>query len=233
MLEISALFEPQPRSQAALTSSSRSGDKGSGQEHSRTLERGHGAVISLGMQDSSIGSTQHNCDADNSGVNDVTLVEYEVDWAKSVGYHRHCESERRGLKQSDGSQDKNALKNHQQGAAAELALTKFLKMPWNATVNTYNGFPDLHGYLECRSKQEKQQYLRLHPKRDSDNGAAVFVSVTSADSCLKTFRIDGWMLGSAAMQPKYLKTNHWGKTEWEAATLRPTTTDDFEKGTRR
>ena len=162
-----------------------------------------------------MGSTQHDGAADDCGVSDVTLDEYEVEWAKSVGYHRHYESERRGLKQSDGSQDKNALKNHQQGAAAELALTKFLNIPWNATVNTYNGFPDLDGYLECRSKQAQQQYLRLHPKRDSDKGAAIFVSVTSTDSGLKTFRIDGWMLGSVAMQPKYLKTNRWGKTEWE------------------
>ena len=74
------------------------------------------------MQDPSIGSAQRNSDADKSGVNNVTLDEYEVEWAKSVGYHRHCESERRGLKQSDGSQDKNALKNHQQGAALGTSI---------------------------------------------------------------------------------------------------------------
>jgi hypothetical protein len=167
------------------------------------------------MCDSTKGDTPRGDSQAENEATAINLDEYEIQWAKSVGYHRHQESERRGLKQSDGSQDQNALRNHQQGAAAELALTKFLKIPWNATVNTYNGFPDLDGYLECRSKQERQQYLRLHPKRDTDKGAAVFVSVTCTDSGLKTFRIDGWILGSVAMQPKYLKTNRWGKTEWE------------------
>lgn len=167
------------------------------------------------MRDSITGNTPHSTSGADEGGTTVTLDEYEVEWAKSVGYHRHHESERRGLKQSDGSQDANALKNHQQGAAAELALTKVLNIPWNATVNTYNGFPDLDGYLECRSKQERQQYLRLHPKRDKDKGAAVFVSVTCMDSAFSIFRIDGWIVGEAAMQQQYLKTNRWKKTEWE------------------
>ncbi|HMH16187.1 MAG TPA: hypothetical protein VK578_24030 [Edaphobacter sp.] len=145
----------------------------------------------------------------------VTLDNYEIEWAKLVGFYRFSESERDGKTQSDGSNDANGLRNHQQGAAAELALTKFLGMKWNATVNTYNNFPDLDGYLECRSKQDRQHYMRLYPRRDRAKGAAIFVSVTSLDSNLSTFRVDGWTLGSETMIPKYLKKNNWGREEWQ------------------
>jgi hypothetical protein len=145
----------------------------------------------------------------------VTLDQYEIDWAKSVGFYRFSESERDGKRQSDGSKDPNGLRNHQQGAAAELALAKFLDTKWNATVNTYNSFPDLDGNLECRSKQNAQSYLRLYPRRDRAKGSAIFVSVTCLKTDLGTFRIDGWTLGSDAMQPKHLKKNRWGQEEWQ------------------
>jgi hypothetical protein len=156
----------------------------------------------------------------------VALDAYEVSWAESVGLYRFSESERDGKTQSDGSKDANGQRNHQQGAAAELALTKFLVMKWNATVNTYNSFPDLDGYLECRSKQHGQQYMRLYPKRDRAKGTAVFVSVTCVQQDLTSFRIDGWTLGSQAMQQKYVRTNRWGKEEWQCplADLKPSST---------
>jgi hypothetical protein len=156
----------------------------------------------------------------------VTLDAYELAWAESVGDHRHQESERRGSRQSDGSKDANALRNHRQGAAAELALTKFLGIPWNATVNTFNGFPDLDGYLECRSKQDRQAYMRLYPNRDSSKETAVFVSVTSLDADFIQFRIDGWCIGSAAMQTEYMQKNRWNKREWQVplSALQPAAT---------
>ena len=145
----------------------------------------------------------------------VKLDSYEVDWAESVGLYRFSESERDGKTQSDGSKDVNGKRNHQQGAAAELALTKFLGMKWNATVNTYNSFPDLDGYLECRSKQVAQQYMRLYPRRDNSKGSAVFASVTCLRPDLSSFRIDGWTLGLEAMKPEYFTKNRWGKEEWQ------------------
>ena len=145
----------------------------------------------------------------------VALDEYEVGWAESVGLYRFSESERDGKTQSDGSRAANGLRNHQQGAAAELALTKFLGMKWNATVNTYNSFPDLDGYLECRSKQDTQKYLRLHPRRDKAKGSAVFASVTCLKQDLSSFRIDGWILGSEAMEQSYFTKSNWGKEEWQ------------------
>lgn len=146
----------------------------------------------------------------------IALDEYEVSWAESVGLYRFSESERDGKTQSDGSRDANGKRNHQQGAAAELALTKFLGMKWNATVNTYNSFPDLDGYLECRSKQDAQQYMRLYPKRDSSKGSAVFASVTCLGKDLRSFRIDGWTLGSEAMQLRYFRKNRWGRKSGNA-----------------
>ena len=88
-------------------------------------------------------------------------------------------------------------------------------MKWNATINTYNSFPDLDGYLECRSKQTAQDYLRLHPKRDNAKGAAVFASVTCLKPNLTSFRIDGWVLGADAMKEAFFIKNKWGKEEWQ------------------
>lgn len=164
----------------------------------------------------------------------INLDEYEVSWAESVGLYRFSESERDGKTQSDGSRAANGLRNHQQGAAAELALTKFLGMKWNATVNTYNSFPDLDGYLECRSKQPAQQHLRLHPNRDKFKGSAVFASVTCLKQALSSFRIDGWILGSEAMKQAYLTKTQWGKEEWHVplADLRSSATFRIETARR-
>ena len=145
----------------------------------------------------------------------VSLDAYEVSWAQSVGFYRFSESERDGKTQSDGSNDANGARNHQQGAAGELALTKFLEMKWNATVNTYNNFPDLDGNLECRSKQDYQLYMRLYPGRDRAKGSAIFVSVTCLHRDLSSFRIDGWTIGAEVMQQQYLKTNSRGKKEFQ------------------
>lgn len=103
----------------------------------------------------------------------VTLDDYEMGWAESVGLYRFSESERDGKTQSDKSRALNGKRNHQQGAAAELALTKFLGMKWYATVNTYNNLADLDGYLECRSKQDGQRYMRLYPERDKSKESSV------------------------------------------------------------
>ena len=57
--------------------------------------------------------------------------------------------------------------------------------------------------------------MRLYPKRDNSKGAAVFVSVTSLAANFAQFRIDGWCIGSAAMQDEYMQTNRWKKQEWQ------------------
>lgn len=138
--------------------------------------------------------------ADNKNI--VKLDAYESGWAVSVGNYRHQESEKRGKPQSDNSKATNALANHQRGAAAELALCKFLGVPWNATVNTYNSFPDLDGQMEVRSKTDSQNHMRLYRRRDSAKGHYIFVSVTRLGN--QRFRIDGWMLGDEAMKSKHL-----------------------------
>ena len=68
----------------------------------------------------------------------VTLSEYDVRWALSVGHYRFHESANQGRTQSDGSNDPNGLANHKRGAAGELALCRFLKIDWQAPINTYN-----------------------------------------------------------------------------------------------
>jgi hypothetical protein len=146
----------------------------------------------------------------------ITLDEYEVGWAVSVGHYRHHESEKRGLRQSDKSKDSNGLTNHKQGAAGELALSKFLEIAWQAPVNTYNNFFDLDGYVECRSKPDKQNYLRVYPGRDSRKGSSVFVSVAKLANDLTRFRIEGWIMGKAAMQAAYSGTSYnINQKEWQ------------------
>ena len=81
----------------------------------------------------------------------VTLDAGEARWAMSVGESRNSESEKRGYLQSDGTKSANRLENHQRGAAAELAVSKFIGVPWSATVNTYKRFPDIPGGIEVRS----------------------------------------------------------------------------------
>ena len=135
----------------------------------------------------------------------ITLDQYESQWAMHVGYYRHHESERRHKTQTDGSKASNALDNHRRGAAAELALSKFLALPWNATVNTYNSFPDLDGQMEVRSKPNQQPYMRIKQKTDNQKPHYIFVSVSRLGN--RQFRIDGWIIGSDAMQQKYLVAN--------------------------
>jgi len=169
----------------------------------------------------------------NEELPEVTLDEFEVGWAKSVGYYRHFVSVRKKRKQSDGSDDSNALKNHQQGAAAELALAKYLSIDWTAPVNTFNGFPDLDGLLESRSKQPRQSYMRLYPNRDSEKGDSVFASISSLGRDLTKFRIDGWIVGKDAMKAEYIEKSKYNEdSEWHPpvahlqppATLKPEVT---------
>ncbi len=147
-------------------------------------------------------------------MNKIKLDDYETEWAMSVGFYRHNESEKRNKPQSDGSKDINALPNHQRGAAAEIAATKYLEIPWNASVNTYNHFPDLGGALEVRSKTKGQKYIRLKTRADAEKGHVIFVSVTRLGK--QEFEIDGWILGREGMTSKYLVASDQRskKPEW-------------------
>ena len=69
--------------------------------------------------------------------------------------------------------------------------------------------------MECRAKQDTQRYLRLHPRRDKAKGSAVFASVTCLNQDLSSFRIDGWILGSEAMEQSYFTKSNWGREEWQ------------------
>lgn len=154
----------------------------------------------------------------------IRLDNDEIEWATSVGTRRHRESEKRGFRQSDRSKDSNALLNHIRGAASELALSKFLDEPWQATVNAYNDFPDLNGYMECRSKIPGQQYLRIRAKDKDTKGDSIFVSVTRLDDNLREFQMDGWIIGRNGMLPENWKQHNYSKRmEWGVplSALRP------------
>jgi hypothetical protein len=141
--------------------------------------------------------------------NIVILDAYEARWAMFVGWYRHHEGERRDYIQSDGTNSNNGLINHQRGAAAELAVSKFLGLAWTASVNTYKRFPDIAGDIEVRS--HGGDGLRIKPK-DSNN--PIFISVTRLGG--RRFRIDGWIYGYEAKTDKYYqaKEKHSGNPEW-------------------
>ena len=175
---------------------------------------------------------------------EIRLDEDQVKWAASVGRRRHSESEKRKKRQSDGSRDANALPNHIRGAIAELALSNFLNEPWQATVNAYNDFPDLNGYLECRGKKSGQPFLRIYKKDEkAQKGHSIFVSVTRLkdDGNARTnfeddewvvrhladFRIDGWIVGKDAMKSEFWTYNEqYKRSEWQVpvSVLQPPST---------
>lgn len=143
-------------------------------------------------------STEHEFTYDP---NVITLDSYEAYWAVSVGFYRQEESVRRGRRQSDLGESTTAGANHMRGAAAELALSKFLDVPWNATVNTFNKFPDLDGQLEVRGKPEHEGYMRLSERKDTRKPHHLFICVSRLGD--QRFRVEGWMRGQDAMGVQY------------------------------
>jgi hypothetical protein len=147
----------------------------------------------------------------------ITLTKEEARWAMEVGKRRHDECVRKGYRQTDGTFSGNGEVNHMRGAAAELAVAKFLGWQWGATVNTFNDVPDLGEAVEVRSHVRHQRYLRLKQVNDSeknDKRNSIFVSVARLGD--QRFRIQGWAYGREAMFDAYLveKDPQSHKPEW-------------------
>lgn len=113
-----------------------------------------------------------------------------------VGAERHRRGEAKGYKQSDGSKAENALRNHQRGAAAELAVAKHLGIPWDATVDGYQSVPDLGNY-EIRSRTSSRPYLRIKKRDFLNKRDRIFISVERIGNL--QFNMDGWIRAEDAM----------------------------------
>jgi hypothetical protein len=127
----------------------------------------------------------------------ITLTAEETQQALDVGRRRHESSEAHGYLQSDGSKASNGLKNHQRGAAAEIAASKYLGIPWDATVDGYRSVPDVANSVEVRGRTKARPYLRLKQSDKVRKTDRLFVSVERLGN--GRFRLDGWTRPSVGM----------------------------------
>jgi hypothetical protein len=125
-----------------------------------------------------------------------------------------------GYLQSDSSKASNGLKNHQRGAAAQIAASKYLGIPWGATVDGYQSVPDIANALEVRGRTDVRPYLRLKQNVKVHKTDRLFVSVERLG--YRRFRLDGWIQASAVLDlyfiPEDLDSH---KPEWHVSLSKP------------
>ena len=127
----------------------------------------------------------------------IVLTESEITIASTVGIKRQLECIRNKLQDKHGH-DGAGWNLHVEGACGELVVAKALGLYWDGSVNTFKTGDDVPG-LQVRTRSKDWYELIIRKDDDPD---AKFVLVTGV---CPVYRIHGWMLGSDAMQEKWLK----------------------------
>ena len=133
---------------------------------------------------------------------EVTLSNYELFAAASVGIRRQIEALQDGLPDSAGFEGEG-WSNHIEGAAGECAYAKFQDRFWSGSVNTFKSTGDV-GATEVRTRSRPDYDLIV---RDNDPNDAYFVLVVGT---APRFRVVGWIRGADAKRPEYRK-EHGGR----------------------
>lgn len=95
---------------------------------------------------------------------------------------------------------------HILGAAGELAAAQALGIPFDATCNTFNSFPDLHiGELKIQVRTRNllgdgRLFVRDYEVRDAEKREQPFVCVQGLKN---EFEVKGWRLGKHCEKPEW------------------------------
>lgn len=116
----------------------------------------------------------------------ITLTDQEIEWADRIAKIRNDEAQGRNYKPKHGLKPGNELKTHRDGARGELALSKFLGVKWDATVNTFKRGGDVGKFQVRTTKDHDRRLIIRHDDRDED----IFWLVTGESP---HFIIQGWI----------------------------------------
>lgn len=125
----------------------------------------------------------------------VTLTQFELWLAATVGMRRQVEALRKGLPEQHGHTG-SGWNEHIEGACGELVVAKALDRYWNGSVNTFRAGGDV-GAIQVRTRSRAEYELIVRP---NDDDAAVFVLVTGA---APRYTIHGWIRGADAKRPAW------------------------------
>jgi hypothetical protein len=118
-------------------------------------------------------------------MHEVYLQPYEIERAAWVGVRRNVEAVLGGKAAGWGSAS-DCWRPHIQGAAAELAVAKFLGTYWEGHVNTFQRRPDVMG---AEVRWSSVATLKRRPKDPAD---MKYILVTGE---IPRLTIHGWMWG--------------------------------------
>jgi hypothetical protein len=126
---------------------------------------------------------------------EIILSWHEVAMAAQIGMMRQLSSMKKGLVHSHGCEE-IGWTNHIEGACGELALSKYLGVYWNGSVDSFKSSTDIPGY-EVRTRSDHAYDLIV---RDNDNDKLRYALVTGVSP---RYLIRGWILGTDAKREKW------------------------------
>lgn len=129
----------------------------------------------------------------------ITLTWQEAAMASEVGRLRQLASIKAGRQDRHGFAG-DGWDVHIEGACGELAVAKRLGVYWDGSIDNFGG-PDIPGGLQVRTRSQHGYELLIRP---GDSDTAVWVLVTGR---CPNYRVRGWLRGSEARQPRWLKSH--------------------------
>lgn len=136
---------------------------------------------------------------------EIKLTDEEVVLANAVALKRNDSQRQAG--RADGLVKGSSLDRDVEGAMAELAVSKALKLPWDgqwlpiAIWDKWKHEGNDVGKLEIRSTTLPTGRLILH---HSDKDHSPYLLVLNANP---TFKLVGWVFGAEGKQKKYWRNN--------------------------
>jgi hypothetical protein len=137
----------------------------------------------------------------------VTLTQYELDMAATVGVRRQVSAVASGRKHQHGMSFEDGWRAHIEGACGELALAKYLGKYWDGSVDTFRSLPDL-GNIEIRTRSKSYYELIV---REDDDPSKVYVLVTGF---APDYQIRGWIRGADARRDEWLQAHGGRPPAW-------------------
>lgn len=148
----------------------------------------------------------------------VDLTSAEVMSAAQLGVMRHTHALFKGSREAAGMPN-DGWGAHIEGAAGEIAVSKYLGVYPGFTLNTYKA-PDVSG-MDVRVRSEMWHDMKILP---SDEDERVFIMVVGRSP---VFHVVGWIRGRDGKKAEYFKDlpNGRGKAYWvPKADLQPIST---------
>jgi len=130
-----------------------------------------------------------------SSANCIHLTPSELMQGAMVGVMRNVGAIKQGRQPIAGQRPEHLWSNHIEGALAEMAAAKMLRVYWSGTVNTF-ATDDLEDF-EVRQTAKDDGPLIVRPH---DDNTCVYILVCGVNG---TYRVAGWITGEDAKKEHY------------------------------